>query len=261
MIAWLDKQNWFHELVRSTGLRRAAGALLRLRPLRRRLPSGAVFEIRDLESLFLFNEIVVRNVYGPALERTGPVRTVVDVGCNVGFFACYLRHCGGRDLRGLAIDANPKVLALARRNLDANGLPHITTIHALVGEAPGECEKPFFLYPSHLGSSRFPREEPGRPPKGPWRRIRVPTISLVELCSEARFPDGIDLLKIDIEGSEADLLRHDAAVLPRVRAAVVEIHRWLAAPADVACPMEKAGLKGACLSRQENTEIWFFSRR
>ena len=98
------------------------------------------------------------------------------------------------------------------------------------GRLPGECEKPFFLYPSHLGSSRFPREEPGRPPKGPWRRIRVPTISLVELCSEARFPDGIDLLKIDIEGSEADLLRHDAAVLPRVRAAVVEIHRWLAAP-------------------------------
>ena len=161
-LQWVDRQGWVHGVVRGLRLRALAATALRIWPWRRRLAGGTVVEMGDLESFFLVDEIFGRATYREALERAGEVRTVVDLGCNVGFFCCYLRSFYKRsDFAGLGIDANRALLKRARRNLDLNGLGGIALVEGLVGaEGAGEAQA-FHVYASHLGSSQFEAPEEG----------------------------------------------------------------------------------------------------
>jgi len=262
LVQWIDRQAWVHALVRRLRLRALVSRFLQLRPLVRSYPSGTRVEVADLESFFLSDEIFQRETYRAALAQAGEVHAVLDLGCNVGFFCCYLRHHFGRqDFRGLGIDANPAVLKRARRNLDLNGLAGITLRHGLVGGAAETGSQEFYLYASHLGSSQFIQPEAGRVLKGDFKKIEVPVLCPSEVWRSERGDEPIDLLKIDIEGSEGKLLRADPALFQRARSIVLEWHKWLVREDELFPGLLAAGfVQREKLEAGENTELWFFSR-
>jgi FkbM family methyltransferase len=262
LVQWVDRQSWVHALVRGLRLRSFVSRCLRIRPWVRLYPSGARVEVADLESFFLSDEIFRRESYRPALAQAGEVRTVLDLGCNVGFFCCYLRHLFGlHDFRGLGIDANPLVLKRARRNLDLNGLGGIKLVHGLAGGADEKTSQDFYLYASHLGSSQFVEPEAGRVLKGDWTRIEVPVLCPSDAWRAEYGAAPIDLLKIDIEGSEGRLLKADPALLRQARCVVLEWHKWLVREDELFPALQDAGfIHQQRLEPGENTELWFFSR-
>jgi len=261
-VQWIDRQAWFHTLIRVLGVRPAASLFLRLFPVSRTFSSGTRVRVADLEAFFLRDEIFERETYRRALVLAGDVKTVVDIGCNVGFFCCYLRHYFQRtDFQGLCIDANSEVLKQTRHNLAVNGLSGIRSYHGLVGPRGGEATQDFYVYASHLGSSQFVKPESGRALKGKWKKVAVPVLKVSEIWQKEYGTREIDLLKIDIEGSEGALLTADSALFRQTKSLVVEWHKWLVEEAELLPVLHQLGfIHRELLETGKTADLWFFSR-
>lgn len=260
---WIDRQQWFHALVRMLRLRALVSLFLRIRPWSRTFPSGTRVEVTDLESFYLSDEIFHRETYRRALTLAGDVRTVMDIGCNIGFFCCYLRSYFGRsDFSGMGIDANPAILKQTRRNLQLNDLHGIKLVHGLAGGSQESPTQDFYLYASHLGSSQFAQSETGRVLKGDWKKIVVPVLNPIELWRAEYGDTPIDLLKIDIEGSEGKLLSTHAALFQQTKCAVLEWHKWLVKEEELFPVLHELGfIYREALETGKTAELWFFSRK
>src|SRR5262245_45761924 len=149
------------KLSRSPALRRGVQRLrlhrlgnwwLRQRPLRGRLPgSGVIYRATRLESIPLATEMFEQGTLYDAALLPPDFTTFVDLGCNVGYFTCWLAHLAqGRTLRGLMLDANPQAVGEALWHAQANRMPDVFGIHGIAGEGqPGEFAE-FFLYESNI---------------------------------------------------------------------------------------------------------------
>ena len=225
---YLDGLPGFHRLVRWLRVRQFVGFLLRVCPITRTLPgSGVRYRCRFLETFFLADEFFTRNAYSKAIDPK-TTRSFVDLGCNAGLFAALLAHeTGRRDFQGLMIDANPAMIEETKWVLAANQIRQVVPLCGLVGAAGAGDTGEFYLLPSNLGSSQFPVYEPGKPPKGEWKKMTVPKINL-EAAWKEHFGDvRCDLLKVDIEGSEENVVRTETEFLKRVDTIVMEFHKWL----------------------------------
>ncbi len=259
----LDKLPAFHHLVRWLGLRNAAGFILRLAPRRHVLPhSGARYRCRYLETILLADEIFHRNVYLKAID---PARVThfADLGCNVGLFAVLLADLTGRrDLQGLMVDANPDMVAEAQWHVAANGLDRVFPLHGLAGAETRGDQSDFYLLPSNLGSSQYPVYEPGKPPKGKWKKVTVPQISLEEHWRRHFGDQRCQILKIDIEGSEKKLLDTDRPFLRRVDTIILEWHKWIVARPEIDALLEPQGFRLVeILEELETSGIAWYQRR
>jgi FkbM family methyltransferase len=126
-----------------------------------------------------------------AVRLCRPGKVFVDVGAHIGsVLDRVLRHCSGA--RVVAIEADPrKAAALAAR------YPDIVVHAAAAGPCAGEAS--FFVHPTLSAYSSL-----GRPARGTREELcelRVPVRALDDLLVE-----GVDVLKIDVEGAELGVL-------------------------------------------------------
>lgn len=216
-----------HHAIRVMRVQSVVRGVLGLRPIVRKLPSGIRYRVRHLESMVLADEIFRREIYRRALEGR-KVETFVDLGCNVGYFPCYVAHfTGRRDVVGLAVDGNEAMVRETQWHVDYNGLSKVACHHGAVGFPKDVKEVDFYLAASNVASSAQPKQNPLVPEKGKLRKVRVPTVDLAEAWQRHAGDREIDVLKIDVEGSECDVLRTIPDVLKKTRAVVVEWHKWI----------------------------------
>ncbi|MCC7518729.1 MAG: FkbM family methyltransferase [Verrucomicrobiae bacterium] len=187
------------------------------------LSTGISFPIRTRQEARLVQEILLERAYQPLLEALDPPRTLVDLGCNAGFFTLFVEHERRRrapaspPARGLLVDANPDCLRRARSTLRLNRLAdRFDLVDGLIGP-PGEPIE-FHISKADGHSSAFHRY-------CTRRTVRRTSLDL-EAEITRRFPDGVDLMKVDIEGGEKFLLEHWAHTLRRSRAILLEWHRF-----------------------------------
>jgi FkbM family methyltransferase len=214
--------------VRALRLHRLGNAWLRRFPTVRRLPgSGVVYRATRLESIPLAVEMFEKGSLYDAALLPKEFTTFADLGCNVGYFTCWLMHlAGGRKLRGLMLDANPQAVEEARWHAQANAMPDVHALHGIVGEgAPGGFAE-FFLYESNICSTSHLPDTEKMGLTGRWEKIRVPCVRLEEHWQQ-RFGDArCHVLKVDIEGSEMNFLKVETAFLARCDSVLVEWHKW-----------------------------------
>ena len=228
LVARLSRSAVARRFVQLLQLHKLANFGLRHFPLKKRLPgSGVIYRATRLESIPLAKDMFEKgNLYDATLLPYN-FSTFADLGCNVGYFTCWLAHLArGRQLRGLMLDANPDAIREARWHAEANQMSEVFGVNSIVGEgAPGQSAE-FFLYESNICSTSHLTEEARKEMKGTWTKISVPCISIAELWQQ-RFGDTrCHLLKIDIEGSELNFLKNEAAFLGRVDAILIEWHTW-----------------------------------
>lgn len=128
-----------------------------------------------------------------------PGHGAVLAGAGYGYFAVLAADLVGPEGRVLAIEANPALAALLRRNLALNGMAHATVTEGAVGATPAG-EAPWLLAvppESPLSGRLLP---PGAPPPGTGERI-IDVLALPEL--DRLVPDGTDWLLLDVNGAEA----------------------------------------------------------
>jgi FkbM family methyltransferase len=173
-----------------------------------------VFPLRGTETVWLrpgtsdllvYRDVVVRDNYGDVRLPRNAV--VLDCGANIGLVTATLlsRH---PDARALAIEPDPENFALCCRNLAMFG-DRVTTLRAAIWNESG------WMRLAGGGAGTWAsRVEPG---SGDVEALTIQS-AVARLGVET-----IDLLKLDIEGAEANILASDTSWLTAVNCLMVEL--------------------------------------
>lgn len=155
--------------------------------------------------LLVYRDVVVRDNYGGVRLPRNAV--VLDCGANIGLVTATLlsRH---PEARALAIEPDPENFALCCRNLAAFG-DRVTTLRAAIWNESG------WMRLAGGGAGTWAsRVEPGA---GDVEALTIES-AVGRLGVET-----IDLLKLDIEGAEANILASDTSWLRTINCLMVEL--------------------------------------
>jgi FkbM family methyltransferase len=173
--------------------------------------------------LFGTHDLEVQSALGRLLR---PGMTAFDLGANVGFTAVLMARCvspGGRVVCFEPLPANAELIA---KNAALNGFDGVVVRPEAVGRADGEAE--FFLSHSptwgRLAQAGAAPEQSGS--------TRVPVRSLDSLWAAGLLPRP-DVIKIDVEGAEADVIAGAREFLAATRPVLlIELHHTNRAVAE-----------------------------
>lgn len=141
--------------------------------------------------------------------------TFFDVGTNVGYYTVLGSRLVGQSGRVIALEPNPEVLAILRRNIEVNLLGNVRVIY---GAASGTCG------PVKLGLGRSTSYSTGLHCEDAVDWIEVPGYSLDALANKLDV-GSIELVKLDVEGAEAEAIEGMSAILSAKRPKVImELH-------------------------------------
>jgi FkbM family methyltransferase len=137
-----------------------------------------------------------------------PGSVFYDIGANVGFFTLVGARLVGPRGAVWAFEPNPETIPVLRRNIALNGFRHVTVIESALGARVGRAtlvsDDPLT---AHLGATGVP----------------VDVTTLDAMLEQLRPPD---LVKIDVEGAEAEVLAGMRKTLDEFAPVVIcEVHQ------------------------------------
>jgi FkbM family methyltransferase len=217
------------------------------------------YRMRTLDSVLVAKELFVDGAYD-GIFPLDDIGSFADVGCNCGFFTCFLCNALGRkDLIGLMVDANPEMVRESEWHVETNGLRRVEVVWGVMGAKSSVATEAFYLHPDAAASSRFPQSPEDRVTRNQWRRIEAPVLSLASEWRSRFGEKRCDLLKVDIEGSEESLLDVDANFISAVHYLILEVHSWLVNQAALEEALRKLSFRFVkTLSRRKDTEVRFY---
>jgi FkbM family methyltransferase len=183
-------------------------------------PAVAPVHLRmNTSDLPTFYQVFSKSEYD--IEFPNEVKTIVDLGANIGLAAAYLK---GRypDANIVCVEPNAENYKMLQKNIA--GLDGVTAIHAAVWPVAGRLEvvdtdasgKPLGFWGAQ---TRLASEQ-----EGTDVRSEVSAITISEIMRRSGF-EKIDLLKVDIEGAEFELFSENTHEwLPHVGSLVIETH-------------------------------------
>lgn len=153
-----------------------------------------------------------RDVLKDFIANIQPNDMVWDIGSNIGLFATFGATIAAETV---AVEPVPANIAALRANLEQNGLSEQTTvIEAALGSSPGTVDVP--ADPSAGENHILTGGTDGTTTTAPIKRGD-------ELIESGTVP-APTVLKMDIEGGEADALEGLESALQTVRLAYIEVH-------------------------------------
>ena len=187
-----------------------------------------VQEFTDVEAIW---QVFLRRIYDVHPED----RVSVDAGANIGSFSLYASWIAPQS-QILAIEPFPSTFERLKAHVNANGLSkRIRVLDRALASVPGEV----VMAPNDVvGNQGNYIVKDGAAPAVPVSRVKsVPLVEAIE-----GLPEQIDLLKMDIEGSEYDvLLNLPVETLRRFRRVNVEHHEPIESKKKLVAHFTKAG--------------------
>jgi FkbM family methyltransferase len=243
----------------------------RLRAMRR-FSFGARGDVRivgyhvsyaDLDQLIkLYEDVYISRDYRCDL---GSRPVIVDAGGNIGLATLFFKQ-QYPDSRIIAFEPNPDSFALFQKNLEQNGISGVELHNAALGSDEGTIS--LFLSTdmpgADIGASAIKAHvEYFHSEKGETVEIQVPSVRLSRFVG-----DGLDLLKLDVEGSEARVIDELGDFLGRVKNVIMEYHYHFTYPdnplSTITARMENAShlyrIIPDGLSRELNKELTYIIR-
>lgn len=186
------------------------------------LRSGLEVPVADRHEMATFQEIFVKQEYDDFLDLLPVPLTILDLGCNSGYFALSMLNRSlvlkpdGELPKLVLVDANEAAVKRAESVLGGCGTAaDINYVTGLIGRR-GEASASFFVSPASAESSAQKQTKHSR-------EVTVATVDVSALMTR-HFPQGVDLVKCDIEGGEELLVREWAEPLRQARALLIEWH-------------------------------------
>lgn len=171
--------------------------------------------------------------------------TTIDAGANLGAVTVYMSRLVGPRGRVIAVEMMPDTAALLRYNLKLNEATNVAVVELALAERAGETAS------AHLESGFHGQASIAIRSARSDRDIEVRTTTLQSLMNGI---EGVALLKLDLEGGEAEALRGAGDAMGRIRAILFE--SWAADGGDTARLLRDAGFRIAAVDRRN-----FIARR
>lgn len=188
-------------------------------------------------------------------SRLQPGDVFVDVGANIGYYSLLASGLVGDDGKVVSVEASPAIFRQLRGNLDRNRSGNVRAVNVAASDCKARLQ--LFRGPSHNIGETSLFQADGFTADGMVEA--APLADILEAGELAR----ARLLKIDVEGAEAAVLRGLVPMLGRMRAdleLIVEFHpQYLTQPGQSAEDLVKL-LRGAGFhaARLEN-DYWPFA--
>lgn len=161
-----------------------------------------------------FAEVFLDEEYFFRAENSSPV--IVDCGSNIGLATMYFKLVFP-EAQIIAIEANPSTFEVLEKNIKGNALSGVETFNVAVAGGDETEVELIFAQAGDLRSTRVAElyGETG----SATQRVSVPARRLSDLM-----PPSVDLLKMDIEGSEHDVIDDVRPRLGTIRNIILEYH-------------------------------------
>lgn len=158
----------------------------------------------DIACHFILDEVVNKKVYDKYAALSEGM-TVIDVGAHIGIFSMYAALKVGLSGRVYSIEPNPCMLPYLLEN--TSSFSQVIVVECAVSKTEGETT--LFLNPFNSGGSSLilrPRS----------RYLRCLSKRLESLINEWGIQN-IDFLKVDVEGTELEVLQSLGTAINKVR--------------------------------------------
>lgn len=165
----------------------------------------------------LFNEVVLEPTYRFASRRKDPV--IIDAGANVGLAMLFYKYQYPQ-ARMICFEPDPKSFAILEQNIMANRFADVTAHNVALSDKPGSLT--LYYNDDLVGDTTASISRQFRGHRQDQENISRQTVKAVTLSDYLRQP--VDLLKIDIEGSEGKVFQDIGRRLGKVRAIQMEYH-------------------------------------
>ncbi len=166
------------------------------------------FKMRTFKGdISIFNEIFWKKSYHIPKELVSQPKIIVDLGAHIGFTSLYFSE-QFPDAQIFAVEASRQNFGLLEFNL--RNFPNITPIHGAAYVRDG-----FILFDESGLSYNNKISDQGD---------QVPALSVNSLLEKYGISK-VDLMKIDIEGSEELILKENTEWLEKTQAIVIELHQ------------------------------------
>lgn len=183
----------------------------RLSPGMMRLPFGRIRYV-DIDSLrTIYHQIFVQGIY--QVDGLGDAPTIIDCGGNIGLSVIAFKQAYPQ-ARILTFEADPALAALLAWNVKTLGLTNITVETKAVGGVNGQVMfQPDGAVDGHVVAAHDVAPQA--------TAIRVPAVRLSDMITGP-----VDLLKLDIEGSEYDVIADlsQSGRIAQVKTLICEVH-------------------------------------
>jgi len=180
-------------------------------------------ECGAFSSIEVYQEIFKNNDHFAVPGFSGrQAKLVVDIGANEGFYTLKIKennpHC-----RVIAVEPNPYVFEILKKNVDSNRLEGVTIVNKAISSGDGAMRMEIIKEIGAIGARDLGIAN------RPWlknefvEKVTVPAVTLGTFCREYDIK-AIDILKIDVEGMEAEILESASKLLTNVHRIVLERH-------------------------------------
>jgi FkbM family methyltransferase len=155
-----------------------------------------------ITTAILGNTFTLPEHYCMLFDLVRPNGKVLDLGAHIGTFSL-MAAANGYQIT--AVEASTRNAALMRESIHRNGFNNIQLVQAAISDRTGQME---FIQDGPYGMV----SNPGQPLDK--RTITVPAITVDALLDQVNWPN-VDMIKMDIEGSEVNAIKGMARLLTR----------------------------------------------
>jgi FkbM family methyltransferase len=195
----------------------------------------------------ILQEIYISGVYEPMLGGRKDL-TIIDLGANIGLFSMYASKFAKKII---AVEPSQYIFDFLTKNTENDD--KITRVKAAIGAENGKME----LFGSDVNLTMFSAHKVNVHTDKSEIVQKMGLNTLLDLHSLTH----VDFLKLDIEGSEFEVLASDEFMkaAPKIDCIMGEIHEWVGRnPRQCVQSMEEAGFEVELLSK---SPLLFLAKR
>jgi len=149
-------------------------------------------------------------------------KIILDIGANEGYYTLFMKKYNP-NANIIALEPIPKTYNILKKNVLGNKIKNVKLLKKALTDKTGKTVFEFVPEVSAISSTNMGLQDRPWLEKSRIKTINVDSVTLKELFQKFKL-DYVDILKLDVEGSELKILENSKDILNKIKKIVIEYH-------------------------------------